>query len=179
MATVTELRKQIVAALEKGEPTEGLERQLKEARLVEQTSKEVSELQGIASKRQELKQRADSIVAKAKLQGEAIDAFLQARDAIIEPLQAIVKQARALPQLQEKCYAEFHDGLQAGWAVRATGGFLPEDFTYPMLDFADGVTPAYDAASRVFQFLSFGLGILSNLRKNERKPNLPVESEVV
>jgi len=176
MPTIAEIRKQIVEAIEAGEDTSKLETQLKQARLAEQTKAEVAELEVIAGQRQEAKKKADNVVAKAERQAETIDVFLAARDAVIGPLAEALEKARELPQLLDGCFAEFHDGIQAGYIVRATKGFLPDDFTVPMVQLGKGDRDAYDVAREALVYIQSGHGLLANLQRVDLKPH-PQEEE--
>lgn len=169
MATVADIRKQIVEALENGEDTSKLETQLKQARLAEQTKAEVSELQAIATRRLDWQKKAEAIQDKAERQGNAIDAFLELRDSITGSLKDLLDQARALPKAQDECYANFHDTFQFGAAVRRipANGFLPEDFSLPMLEMAGGKVSAYDKGAEGLWYLQAAYGTLANLKKGE------------
>jgi len=160
MATVTEIRKEIVEAIARGEDTGKLEKQLREAKLAEETRKEVSELRAVADKRLEYQAKATTLEARAKAQGEAIDAFLALRDTLIGPLAELLTQAKALPGLQVACY-NLNDSYVLGSAIRQIPqGFLPENFSCPRLDMAGGKVPSYEKATEAIQYLTAGLGIL-------------------
>jgi len=161
MATVTEIRKEIVEAIARGDDTGKLEKQLREARLAEETRKEVSELRAVADKRLEYQTQATTLEARAKAQGEAIDAFLALRDTLILPLAELITQAKTLPGLQSECYANFHDSFVFGSSIRQIPqGFLSEGFSCPRLDMAGGKVPSYEKAKEAIQYLMAGLGIL-------------------
>ena len=161
MATVTEIRKEIVEAIAKGEDTSKLEKQLTVAKLAEQTSKEVSELRAVADKRLEYQAKATTLEARTSNQGKAIESFLALRDGLIKPLAELIEQAKALIPAQEACYKNFNDSFVFGSALRQIPqGFLSEGFSCPRLDMAGGKVPSYEKAKEAIQYLMAGLGIL-------------------
>jgi len=171
MRTIPEIRKAIVQAMEAGQGIAELEAELKEARLAEQTDKEVKELAEIASTRLQTREKADHIVIKANTQREAIKAFLQQRNEAIVPLRKAIDKAKELPKMEEACYAEFHDGFYTGATIRGLDGQLPADFTVPYLEIGDGTKrQVYDVAKEIFYYLQCANGLLSALHILETKP---------
>jgi hypothetical protein len=173
MRTIPEIRKAIVKAMEAGQDIAELEAELKEARLAEQTDKEVRELAEIASTRLQTKERADKVVLRANTQREAIKAFLQARNEVIAPLRKAILKANVLPALQEACYAEFHDSVYSGSVIKGLDGQLPSDFTVPMLELANGTKDSFDVAKQALYYLQCASGLLSALHIIETKPQVP------
>jgi hypothetical protein len=155
--------------MEAGQDITELQEQLKQARLEEQSAKEVRELAEIASSRLQLKERADKEVIKANTQREAIKALLQARNEVVTPLRKAVDKALKLPALQDKCYEQYHDMVMAGGAVRGLDGQLPGDFTVPMLELADGTNQAYDKTREALYYLRAAHGLLVGLHITEQK----------
>lgn len=169
---VTGLQKRIVKALEEDKDPAPLLKELGELRAEIAAEKELADLQKKADERQALKDEAAKIQEKVKLQGEAIDAFLKARDSVIKALSPILKQAGKLPPLQEACYEQYHDIFMFG----ATMGTIPkgylsvDGFSCPMLEMASGVTPSYDVAAQGLFYLQAGYGLLANLTKGKLTP---------
>ncbi len=161
MASVTELRKEIISAITRGEPTDKLEKELTSARIAEQTAKEVAELRAVADKRKEFEASATRIELRASNQGKAIESFLELRDTITGPLAELVTQAKALILAQEACYKNFNDSFVFGGSIRLIPqGFLPEGFSCPRLDMRGGEVPSYEKAKEAIQYLMWALGIL-------------------
>ena len=166
--TIKAIQKQIVAKLEVGEDVSELTRRLAQERARIAAQIEVEELKKIVDERQQLRDKAAKVQEKVKLQGEAIDAFLKVRDAIITPLAELVEKARDLPKLQSECYAQYHDAFVFGGDMRQIPkGYLLADFNCPILDMASGVSESYDVAAQAFFYLQSGLGLLANLTKGE------------
>jgi hypothetical protein len=172
MRAIPEIRKAIVKAMEAGQDITELEAELKEARLAEQTDKEVRELAEIASTRLQTKERADKVVLRADTQREAIKAFLQARNEVIAPLRKAIAKANVLPALQDKCYAEFHDSVYSGSVIKGLDGQLPADFTVPQLELANGTKDSFDVAKQALYYLQCASGLLSALHIIETKPQV-------
>jgi hypothetical protein len=170
MRAIAEIRKSIVKALESGQDITELEAELKEARLAEQTDKEVKELAEIASTRLQTREKADHMVIKANTQRDSIKAFLQQRNEAIAPLRKAIDKAKELPALQEACYAEFHDMYFAGAVIRGLDGKLPADFTVPMLELGNDTRESYDVAKQAFYYLQMAHGLLASLHIIETKP---------
>jgi len=170
MRAILEIRKSIVKAMEAGQDIAELEAELKDARLAEQTDKEVKELAEIASARLQTKERADKVVLRADSQREAIKALLQARNEVVTPLRKVLNKANELPKLEDDCFAEFHDGIQAGATIRGLDGQLPDDFTVPMLELGNGTNLSYDAAKQALWYLRAAHGLLVSLHLLEQKP---------
>jgi hypothetical protein len=170
MNTKAEIEKQIVKAMERGEDITELESQLTYAEAKEQTDKRVKELAEIASNRLQTKEKADKVVERANTQREAIKALLQARNEVISPLRKALDKAKVLPALQDKSHEQFHDMIQAGADMRGKDGFLPKDFTIPMLQLGDGTRDAYDATRQALYYLQAAHGLLVSLKEVDHKP---------
>jgi hypothetical protein len=173
MPTVSEIRKQIVDALMAGEDTAALEKQLRVARLAEMGRAEVDSLKAVAGRRADLKAQAASLTARVKVQGEAIDQFLKARDGLAKGIQKIILQAKSLEPLQASCFSEFSNGQ----AFRDATGKLPANYwngaTCPML--------AHDKCEgpEIVQWLQHYLGLaLESLSKARRLEIQPVKGAV-
>lgn len=166
--TIKTIQRQIVAKIEAGEDYSELSRQLAEERAKIAALSEVEELEKIAARRREFRDRAAKVQEKVKLQGEAIDTFLEARNAVIKALAPILEKARDLPKLQGECYA-YHDVAVFGADLRQIPqGYLSKDgFSCPILRMASGQTDSYDVAAMGLFHLNAGLGLLSQLVKGE------------
>jgi hypothetical protein len=165
---IKEIQKKIIVKREAGEDITELAQELVQERAKEATAAEVKELDKIVAERQVLRDKATKVQQKTKLQGEAIDTFLTKRDAITEALAPILEKARELPQLQGECYAQYHDSFMLGADIRTLPkGYLPANFSCPMLEMASGISESYDAAAMALFHLRAGLGFLTNLTKGE------------
>jgi hypothetical protein len=134
MVTINEIRKRIVSALQLGQDTSDLERQLKQKRQEEATRLEVSELAAIAQKRHAWQMKALAIREKAQRQGAAIDAFLAQRDRIMPLLRAVVEQVEILNGMQPACFSEYNNYSAYDLTRDLPQGFLLNDFNMPLLE---------------------------------------------
>jgi len=166
--TIKAIQKQIVTKLETGEDVSELSRRLAQERAKIAAQAEIEELKKIAGQRQQLRDEATKAQEKVKLQGEAIDTFLKARDAITEALMPIVEKARELPKLQSECYSQYHDAGQLAWTKKLPEGYLPKGLSVPILEGKDGVTYSYDRAAQAVWYISAGLGLLQSLIRIDR-----------
>jgi hypothetical protein len=167
------IQKQIVDALEEGEDVTRLRNELARVRADIAADAEVEELRKISNARQALRNKAEQIRGKIEKHTEAIDTHLKARDNVTEALLPIIGKAKELVDLHDKCFAEFHDPMQAGAIIRSAGGFLPADLTIPMLQLGNGQQYPYDASRQAFMYLNYAYGLLANQRKVETKPVQP------
>jgi hypothetical protein len=181
MATVKELRKDILEALEKGEPTEKLERQLQTERLREATAGELDELAAIATRRKELRTHAQVIEGKVERQDAAVGAFLEARAPIIKALEDVRAQAVELQPLQDLCRAEYGAPVDFVREVRdIPQGYLPLSLTLHSL--ASGVSGVseQELTAGVLFHIDAALDILRKCQRLERSlPHLLPDSEEV
>ena len=166
--TIKAIQKQIIVKIEAGEDVSELTRRLAQERAQIAARAEVAELQKIANERQALRDKAEAVKVKVQKQGEAIDAFLKARDAITEALLPIFERARELPKLQGECYSQYHDPGILAWEAKLPDGYLPKGLAVPMLDGKDGVTDSYDRAAQAVWYISAGLGLLQSLIREDR-----------
>ena len=167
MKTVEQLRKEIVKALEEGRDPAPLEKELADVRAAIAAEAERAELQKVVANRQALRDRAQAIQVRAQKQRDAIDACLKLRDSIIAPLPKVLEDARQLPALQFESQSQYYDVIQLIGAARLPDGYLPQDFTAPVLGTADGHL-VKDAATQALLYLQAGYGLLANLVKEER-----------
>jgi hypothetical protein len=166
MTTVKEIQKRLVEALETKQDPSPILKELADQRAKEAAEKDLAEAQKITAERQSHRDKAAKVQEKVKLQGEAIDTFLAKRDSITEALAPIVEQAKELPQLQGECYAQYHDSFMLGVDIRQIPkGYLPDNFSCPMLEMASGTSESYDVAAMALFHLQAGLGFLSSLAK--------------
>jgi hypothetical protein len=173
MATITELQKKVVKALETGQDPAPILKELADVRAAIAMEAEQAELQKVVDARKALRDKAEQVTVKIQKQTEAIGTFLKVRDNITEALLPIISKAKELPDLHDKCFAEFHDPMQAGAITRAAGGFLPADLTIPILQLGKGEQYAYDASKQALMYLNYAYGLLANLQKIESKPVQP------
>jgi len=167
MKTVEQVRKEMVKAIEEGSDLAPLEKELADIRASVVAEADRAELQKIVADRQALRDRAQAIQASAQKQREAIDAFLKLRDSIISPLSKTLEEIGQLPALQLASQSQYYDVTQLIAAARLPNGYLPQDFTAPVLAMMNG-HPIQDAAAHAVFYLQAGYGLLANLTKEER-----------
>lgn len=137
LGKIQELRKRIIKALEQGESTADLEKQLKHVRELqdmERANREMTELVGIARQRRQWKLRAKEFQSKTRHQAEAISRFMEQRDQAVKAITDLMPRVKALQDAQKQCCRDFSD--QEHWeaeARRLPQGLLPEDFTGTIL----------------------------------------------
>ena len=105
MSNISDLRKRIVAALIKGEPVDGLERQLRQAKVDELEKTEMVELKRIAEQRLGWEKKVVEIKGRIGKQSEAVKRYLVARDAILAPIEAMIAQVKALAAMEQEATA--------------------------------------------------------------------------
>ena len=181
MATVEQLRRDILEALQKGEPTEKLERQLQAERLKAATDSEVEALRGIAARRSELKSRASAIEGKTARQSEAIAYFMQARNEVVKSLEEVRILSGQLQPLQDACRAEYGAPVDFVREVRdIPQGYLPSSLTlHSLASGVSGVSEQELTAGVVFH-IDAALDILRKCQRLERSlPHQLPDSEEV
>lgn len=170
---IKQLRQKIVEAQEKGEDVSELSRQLRDARAEIAAQAEVEELKKVADQRNRWKAEAENVKTRAARQEAAIDRFLELRDDLLGKLQPFLEGMRELARRASmdregngEVFEEFPDAFNFGAAVSGLPrGYLPEDFTCPMLELSPGTVPAYGKALEMFSYFQASLGLLSNFRK--------------
>jgi hypothetical protein len=180
MATVKEIKREILAALEAGTSTTALEKALQAERLREQTAGEVAELAAIAQKRSDFKARAQLITEKTAKQNEAIAVFMEARRPIMKALEDVRAQAVEMQPLQDRCRAEYGAPVDFLREVRdMPQGYLPPSLTlHSLASGVSGVSEQELTAGVVFH-IDAALDILRKCQRLERTlPHLLPESEV-
>ena len=178
-ARIKAIQQQIVKAMEAGKDTSALLKELADVRAAIAMEAEKAELEKIVSARKALKDKAELIQAKVQKQGEAIDAFLKARDFVVEGLAPLLEKVKELPALHDECFAQFHDPMVAGYTFQEAKGFLPADLTVPYLQLGQGTTNAYDASRQALYYLAAGYGLLANLKRIETKPQQPQKDSIL
>jgi len=168
MTTITELQKQVVKALERGNDPAPILKELADLRASIAMAAEKAELQKIADARQALRDKAAEVQEKIRLQSEAIDTFLKARDAITATLAPILEQARELPALQAKCFEQYRRPSDLAWATKLPEGYLPKELTIPFVEGSDKISESYDRAAQAVFYISAGLGLLQSLKREDR-----------
>ena len=172
------LREQIVEAQMKGEDTGKLEQALKKARFNEQVEIEVKGLQEVAQKRLVYQHLAEEIMAKAKVQGEAVDRCLKLSDDIAQSLKNLIDKATALDLVKAEvdCYKEYAYFSLYGYDIqRVPRGYLPKGFTCPVLESNDSshekIATALNRMQEAYKCLSLSKGIWDahNLQQAERE----------
>lgn len=175
MATdrITAIKKHIVAKLEAGEDVSELSRQLAQERAKIATEAEVQELQQIATERQKLKVKAEAVKVKAQTQGDAIDAFLKARDGLLPKLQELQEPLKELAQMANtswedhpgECYLFNDAGAFSASVIDLPRELLPKDFSCPSLEMMQPSELSYGKARQAFQYFQYCIGILSSFKK--------------
>lgn len=175
MPSIEQVKREIVAAQVRGEPTDKLERALKDAILEQQVETEVAKLHEIATQRLKWQNQADKIKERVVKQDAAIDTFISLRDSVTGPLKAVIEKAReaGLLKAQEECYVEFHDPYAFGGVVSTLPkGYLPDGYSCPALVMASGQDYSYEAVAQAIWYLNAGYGLLMNLKKGQMTINL-------
>jgi len=183
--TIKAIQKQIIIKLEAGEDVSELTRRLAQERAKIAAQAEIEQLKKIADERQALRDKAEAIKTKVQKQGEAIDAFLKARDTLVsqlqpllEPMSELAKMAAAAWEREPgACYSGFGDIRQFAAAVnQVPKGYLPADFGCPFLEMAGGQVDALGKASEAHGYFTAAVGILAGFQKGvSALPLKPVE----
>jgi len=173
MATITELQKKIVKALEAGQDPAPILKELAELRASIAMEAEKEELQEVADKRQALRDKAETVKGKVQKQGEAIDAFLKARDNLVSQLQAFLEPARGLARMGRatwegdpgECYLYNDSGQFQASISGIPKELLSEDFKCPILEMTAPGERSLGKAGEALRYLEACIGTLANLRK--------------
>ena len=131
---ISQIRRRIVEAMQRGGDTSELEGQLKRERQEETLRAEVAELKAIADRRKGWEARAEAVTGKVQAQGEAVDRFLDARDGALKELDKIIELAAAMQSLQDDANARYSRPQQ--FRDEASGipeGYLPANLTCAFL----------------------------------------------
>lgn len=168
LASIRELQKRIVRALETGQDPAPILKELADLRASIAMEAEKAELQKIVNERQALRDKAEAVKVKVQKQGEAIDTFLKARDSITEALIPILQRAMELPGLQNECYSQYHAPGEMSFLMKLPEGYLPKGLAIPMLEGADRVSDAYDRAAQAVWYIGAGCGLLQSLIRTDR-----------
>jgi hypothetical protein len=184
MATIEQLRKDIVEAIGKGEPIGKLEKELQAERLRAQTDSEVETLRGISARRAELKARAATIQGKVARQSDAVNQFLAARGSVVKALLEAKAQVKGLQPLQDACFVEYPSGSfnfrQATQGIPE--GYLPSSLVQEELvcDYKDARVSGVELVASSLHYLEKALDVLAGASKLEHNlPHLLPDSEVV
>jgi hypothetical protein len=173
MATITELQKKVVKALETGQDPAPILKELADVRASIAMEAEKEELQKIADTRQALRDKAETVKGKVRKQGEAVDAFLKARDNLVSQLQPFLEPARELARMGRatwegnpgECYL-YNDVRQFQASISdVPKELLPEDFKCPILEMTAPGERSFGKAGEALRYLEACIGILANLRK--------------
>ncbi|MFC1980256.1 hypothetical protein ACFLVS_05365, partial [Chloroflexota bacterium] len=161
--TIKAIQKQIIVKLEAGEDVSDLTRRLAQERAKIAAQAEVEQLKKIADERQALWEKAEVVKAKVQKQGEAIDAFLKARDTLVSQLQPLLEPMSELAKMAAAgwerepgaCYSGFGDIPQFAAAVKGIPeGYLPADFGCPFLEMIGGQVDALNKASEAYSYFT-------------------------
>lgn len=180
LGEIKALRKRIVNAQEKGEDVGSLSRELARVRAEVAAEAEVQELAKVADKRHALRGKAEAVLAKVHEQGEAIDAFLKARDPLVEALSPLLEPMRELAQLSNpswernpgQCYLFNDVGSFAGALHDIPRELLPSDVACPTLEMTQPSERSFGKALQAAAHLEYCLGILVSFRKGAMTVNL-------
>lgn len=176
--TIKEIKKQIVAKIEKGEDVSELSHQLAEERAKIIAHAEIEELQKVADARQALKEDAEKVKTKIRKQEAAIDKFLSLRDDLARQLQPLIEPMRELAKMQSmhrdgwgECYSSYIEiGGFTRDVARFPGGYLPVELGCPFVTMKGGKDDVHGKAQEAFNYLSFACGIISNFEKTIVQP---------
>lgn len=167
------IQKHIVDALEKGEDVAKLRNELARVRAEIAADAEVEELRKVANERQALRDKAEAVKVEVQTQGEAIDAFLKARDAVLPKLQELQEPLRELAGMSNatweanpgRCYLFNDAGVFSASVVNIPKELLPKDFSCPTLEMTIPSELSYGKARQAFQFFEYCVGILCSFKK--------------
>ncbi len=173
--TETEIRtlqRRIVDRIEDGKDTADLEHELARLRAEAAAQVEIEQLQGVAERRTKLRETAAAVRQKVRRQGEAIDAFLGARDELLAALQPHIEPMRRLVEAGSppwegsgECYL-YSNATQFGAAVSSIPKeLLGADFACPTLVMAAPGEHSLGQVTRAAMHLQACVGILANFRK--------------
>jgi hypothetical protein len=170
MATITELQKRVVKALESGQDPAPILKELAELRASIAMEAEKAELQKITDQRQQLRDKAEAIKGKVQKQGEAISRFLELRDSLVSQLQPLIEPMKELAKMQTmqrdgpgECYAGYSALPQFAGDVRGIPiDYLDKNFGCPFLTMKGGKVDARNKAGEACNYLVWAVGILSN-----------------
>ena len=171
--TIRELQAKLVKALEEKRDTAPILRQIAEEKARQATGADLAEAEKIARERQELKDKAEKVTAKVERQGKAIDAFLEARSALLERLEPLVEPLQELAGMgaaswergSGECYL-YNDHGQFTGAVRGIPReMLPDGFSCPTLAMLAPGETSYGKAEDASRYLQYAVGILQSYTK--------------
>jgi hypothetical protein len=180
MATITELQKNLVKALETRQDPAPILKELAEFRAKAEAAKDLAEGQKIADERQALRAKAETVKGKVQKQEEAISRFLGLRDSLVSQLQPLIEPMKELAKMQTMqrdgpgdCYAGYFDLSQFAGDVRGIPiDYLDKDFGCPFLTMKGGKVDARDKAGEAYNYLIWTVGILSSFEKSLSQVNL-------
>jgi hypothetical protein len=167
------IQKHIVDALEKGEDVTKLRNELARVRAEIAADAEIEGLRKVASERQTLRDKAEAVKVKVQAQGEAIDAFLKARDAVLPKLQELQEPLKELADMGNatweanpgRCYLFNDAGVFSASVINIPKELLPEGFSCPSLEMIQPSELSYGKARQAFQYFQYCIGILSSFKK--------------
>jgi uncharacterized protein YerC len=179
LAEVKRLQKEVVKALETGKDPAPLLKELADVRAAIAMEAEKAELQKIVVARKALKDKAETVKVRVQKQGEAIDAFLKARDNVVNQLQPMLEPLKELAKMGRatweddggECYL-YNDAAQFQGAVRGIPKeLLPADFNCPALVMAEGSQRSHGKVTEALAYFQWCIGILSNFQKGYMTPH--------
>ena len=182
MATITELQKKVVTALETGKDPAPILKELADVRASIAMEADREEAQKIADRRNALRKRAEGVIATVARQSTAIDEFLAYRDktlpqleALIEPVQELARMGRASWEDKQgkpgECYI-YPDPSPFQGAIRGIPKeLLPDDFKCPTLEMTIPSERSFGKAKEALYYFEACIGILSNFRKGFMTPS--------
>jgi len=173
LGEIKAIQKRIVDALEKGEDVSKLRNELARVRAEIAAEAEVQELQKIAAERHKLRDKAEAVKVKVQTQGDAIDIFLKARDAMLPKLQELQEPLKELADMANpsweanpgKCYLFNDVGVFSASVIDIPKELLPKDFSCPSLEMIQPGEQSFGKARQAFQYFQYCIGILSSFKK--------------
>lgn len=159
--------------METGRDPAPIQKELADLRAMIAAEEELAELQKIANERQALRDNAEAVKSKVQKQGEAIDAFLEARDAMLPRLQELQEPLEELAQLANpswesnpgQCYLFNDAGYFSASVIDIPKELLPKDFSCPTLEMTLPGERSFGKAREALQYFQYCIGILSNFKK--------------
>jgi len=173
MITVRELQGRLVKALETNQDPAPILKEIAELRARQATKADLEQAKKVAGERQALRDKAEAVKVKVQTQGEAIDTFLKARDAILPKLQELQEPLRELAQMGNtsweanpgKCYLFNDVGSFSVSVIDIPKELLPADFSCPSLEMIQPGERSFGKAREALQYFQYCIGILSSLKK--------------
>jgi len=161
MTTIEALQSKQIIAIENGDIAErdALQGQIEALRFKASRAEDFDALAGEVEKRNAHRRRAERIIEKATLQGQAIDEFIDKAKEIESALNALMPTARELVSLNNKTWEQYVTPTQLSAQNPLPQGYLPHDFKAPTLGMKGGQASAVDVGANLYKALNYARGM--------------------